>query len=150
MSSMRSKSVVDRRHKRAVFGVIAVMLALAAILPLTLRFVAYQVLLGYAAVLLASAFLLWLLYGTFYELRDTCIICRSGPFVEKIGYDTIRYIGHCEGMRIEIRRIDIRPIGLGKQRGIGLITGTTMISPENREIFLVYLKKCCRYLDKAG
>jgi hypothetical protein len=145
---MHVKSAVDRRFKAAVFAVIALMLAVAVLLTLTVRFALYQILLSYAAVLLASAFLLWLLFGTFYELRDDCLYCRCGPFVEKIGYDKIKYLGYSENMlssmALSSQRIEIR------RYGKGYIAGTTMISPENREIFLGYLKQRCRFLDKAG
>lgn len=150
---MRVKSAVDRRFMLVVFGVIAFMAAAAVLLTVTTSFSFYQIAIAYAAVLTASAFLLWLLYGTFYELREDCLYCRSGPFVEKIGYDKIKYLGYSENMlssmalsshRIEIHRTVVRWYGKG------YICGTTMISPENREIFLAYLKQRCHHLEKAG
>jgi hypothetical protein len=149
---MRAKSTVDRRSKTIVFGSVALLLAIAVLLTLTVRLALSQLLIGYGSVILASSFLLWLLYGTFYELRDGCLYCRSGPFVERIGYDSIRYLGYSEGMRIEIRQLDIRPIRRFATRGqgIGLVTMTTMIAPENLEIFMAYLKQRCHYLDKAS
>jgi hypothetical protein len=145
---MRVKSAVDRWFKAVVFAVIALMSASAILLTMTTRFALYQVVISYAAVLAASAFLLWLLFGTFYELRDEYLYCRSGPFVERIGYDKISYLGYSENMlysmALSSRRIEIR------QYGKSYIAGTIMISPENREIFLGYLKQRCLYLDKAG
>ena len=145
---MRVKSAVDRSLKWVVFGVIAAMAAAAILLTLTTSFAPYQIVLIFAAVAAVSALLLWLLYGTFYELRDDCLYCRSGPFVERIGYDRISYIGYSENllssMAMSARRIEIR------QYGRGYVAGTTMISPENLEIFLWSLKQRCRNLEKAG
>jgi hypothetical protein len=145
---MRVKSAVDRRFKAVVFSVVGFLVAAVILLMLTTSFSAYQIVIGCAAVAIASALLLWLLYGTFYELRDDCLYCRSGPFVEKIGYDKIKYLGFSDSMlssmALSSRRIEIR------QYEKGYITGTTMISPENIEIFLGHLTQRCRNLEKAG
>lgn len=145
---MRVKSAVDRWFKAVVFGVIVLLVAAVTLLMLTTSFSLYQIVIGCAAVVLASALLLWLLYGTFYELREDYLYCRSGPFVEKIGYDKIKYLGYTDNMlssmALSSRRIEIR------QYNKSYIAGTTMISPENIEIFLAYLKLRCRNLEKAS
>ncbi|SHH91512.1 PH domain-containing protein [Sporobacter termitidis DSM 10068] len=145
---MRAKSAVDRRFRAVVFGVIVFLFAAAVLFTTAISFAPYQIVIGCGAVLAASAFLLWLLYGTFYELRDDYLYCRSGPFVEKIGYDQIKYLGYSENMlssmALSSKRIEIR------QYGKGFVNGTIMISPENREIFLGYLRQRCHCLDKAS
>jgi hypothetical protein len=145
---MRVRSAVDRWFKAAVFGVIGFLIAAVVLLTLTTSFSLYQIVIGYAVVLIASALLLWLLYGTFYELRDDYLYCRSGPFIERIGYDKICYLGYSNNMlssmALSSNRIEIR------QYGRGYMTGTTMISPENIDIFLGYLKQKCLNLEKAS
>jgi len=89
--------------------------------------------------------LLWIYFGTFYEFKDEYLYCKSGPFTEKIHYDSIKSLKLCENlmssMALSRQRIEI------KQHKKNYITGTTYISPVNREDFLVELKRRCRYLD---
>lgn len=144
---MRVKSAVDLWFKIIVFVVIGIMAVSAVFLTLTTQFTAFEAFIGYAAVLVVSAFMLWLLFCTYYEFREDYLYCRSGPFTEKIKYDNIKYLGLSENMlssmALSSQRIEIR------QHGKGYITGTTMISPENRDIFLAQLKVLCLKLDPA-
>ncbi len=79
------------------------------------------------------AFLLWIYFGTFYELREDYLYCRSGPFVSRIRYENIGSVRLCSNllssMALARARIEI------KERGKGYVTGTTMISPVDRELF---------------
>lgn len=142
---MRVKSSVDKWFIAIVFAVIAIMIAADVLLALTTRFTLFELVIGCAAALLVSAFLLWLLFGTYYEIRDDNLYCRSGPFTEKIKYDSIKYLGLSENflssMALSSQRIEIR------QHGKSYIRGTTMISPAGREIFLAQLKSRCLHLD---
>ncbi len=45
-----------------------------------------QPVIGYVIRLAFIALLLWIYYGTYYELRDDYLFCRSGPFSGKILY----------------------------------------------------------------
>jgi hypothetical protein len=102
-----------------------------------------------AAGLIASApitaFILWIYFGTYYEFREEYLYCKSGPFSEKIQYDRIKSVkisrNMLSSMALSSKRLEIR------QHGKGYITGTTLISPENRDDFLLQLKKKCRYLE---
>lgn len=82
-----------------------------------------------------------LLLATWYELRNEYLYCRSGPFVERIPYKRIRSLRLCENlwssMALSRHRIEIR------QHGRGWITGTTYISPVDREGFLEELQERC-------
>ena len=88
-----------------------------------------------------SFFLAWLYFGTYYVFGDTVLICRSGPFSEKIPYAQIKSLRLCENfmssMALSRERIEI------KQHSKGYITGTTYISPVNREHFLSELILRC-------
>ncbi|HZW49473.1 MAG TPA: PH domain-containing protein [Bacillota bacterium] len=90
-------------------------------------------------------FLLWIYFGTWYELRDNYLYSQSGPFRERIAYDKIKTLkltsNMLSSMALSRQRIEIR------QHGKGYFTGTTMISPINREDFLSELQKRCANLE---
>jgi len=92
-----------------------------------------------------TVFLGWMYYGTYYMFEKHVLVCQSGPFREKINYDKIKSLKLCENfmssMALSRERIEI------KQHGKGYVTGTTYISPVNREQFLVELKQRCSNLD---
>jgi len=87
----------------------------------------------------------WLYFGTFYVFEENRLLCKSGPFTEKIAYDNISSLRLCQNfmssMALSRQRIEI------KQHGKGYISGTTYISPVNRESFIVLLKQKCHFLD---
>lgn len=142
---MRVKSTVDVRFKLFVFAVIGIMTALSVCLSQSLMLSPQQALVGYAAVVLASGLLLWLLYGTYYELRDNDLLCRCGPFVEIIPYYCIRQLELSDNMfsslALSARRIVIEQSDDDRTMEI------TMISPQSRELFLARLKQRCYNLD---
>lgn len=145
---MRVKSIVDARSKLFVFTVIGIMSALAAYMTRTLMLSLEEALLGYLVVCLASGLLLWLLFGTYYELRSDCLVCKSGPFVERIPYDSILSLDMCENtlscLALSTHRIEILC------HDGGYITGTTMISPRGRELFMARLRQRCMNLQRIA
>jgi len=92
-----------------------------------------------------SVFLGWLYFGTSYEFKENVLVCRSGPFSEKIPYDNIRSLKLCRNfmssMALSRDRIEI------KQHGKGYVSGTTYISPLDRERFFDQLKQRCHFID---
>lgn len=144
---MRVKSAVDRWYKTLLFSVIGVMVAAGVTLTLATEFKLQNALYLYAVILIVTAFLLWLMFGTYYELCADHLYCRSGPFVERIKYCNIKYLGLTENMlssmALSSKRIEIR------QHNKSYVTGTTMISPENREVFLERLIILCTQLDPS-
>lgn len=92
-----------------------------------------------------SVFLGWLYFGTYYIFEQDVFVSQSGPFREKINYDKIKSLKLCENfmssMALSRERIEI------KQHGKSYVTGTTYISPVNREQFLAELKLRCANLD---
>lgn len=99
----------------------------------------------YLLIIPVTLFLVWLYLGTFYVFEDNYLVCQSGPFREEIYYNKIKSLRLCENflssMALSRERIEI------KQHDKGYITGTTYISPVDREQFLAKLKQRCRNLD---
>lgn len=136
---MRIKSAVDLWYNILIWITAVILIISIIIIPRNQR------LLSSAAVLPILIFLFWIYFGTYYEFRDNYLYCKSGPFFEKILYDKIRSVRLSENMlssmALSRKRIEIR------QHGKGYLTGTTLISPENREEFLTELVKRCKNID---
>ncbi len=105
-----------------------------------------QTIISYAIGLPLIALLLWIYFGTYYELRDEYLYCRCGPFTEKIPYPKIKSVklsrNMLSSMALSLDRIEI------KQHGKGYLLGTTYISPENREQFMNELISRCKNLSQ--
>ncbi len=144
---MRVRSVIDLHIKIMVFLVIGAMLVLSAVLTLAMAFTLALAVWGYLAVLLASGLLLWLLYGTYYELRDDHLYCKTGPFVEIIPYEAIAYLALSDNnqscLAPSTRRIEIHYYSSGYK-------DATMISPQSRELFLARLRQRCINLRRTA
>ncbi len=138
---MRMKSKVDWWLGATMWTTIAVVLVILWIVPEEER------LLGYAIGLPMIALIIWIYFGTYYELREEYLYCRSGPFFERIAYDKIKSVRLCQNLwsslALSAKRIEIR------QHGKGFLLGTTYISPENRELFFRELVKRCKNLEKT-
>jgi uncharacterized membrane protein YobD (UPF0266 family) len=136
---MRIKSAVDLWYNILIWITAVILIISIIIIPQNQR------LIGSAAVFPILIFLFWIYFGTYYELQDSYLYCKSGPFFEKILYDKIRSVRLSENMlssmALSRKRIEIR------QHGKGYLTGTTLISPENREEFLTELVKKCKNID---
>ncbi len=138
---MRVHSAVDTKSHVVVFTSIAFVTTAFLYLTVGAGFSFYALTIGIAAILLAAAILLWILFGTYYVLYEDCLYCKSGPFREVILLDDIRQLELSENaeasMALSSRRIVIRQYD----------EEYTMISPRSRERFLSHLKARCRYLD---
>ncbi len=136
---MRIKSAVDRWFAALIWATAAVLVGSILAVPGDGR------LLAALAIAPIIGFLAWVCFGTYYELRDDHLLCRSGPFRERIPYANIRSLRLTQNllssMALSRQRIDIR------QHGKGYILGTTLISPEEREWFLEELRKRCPNLE---
>jgi len=71
---MRVKSKIDLWVSIVIWSVIVIMVGTM------IRLVGLPVI----------ALLLWVYFGTYYELREEYLYCRSGPFAEKIAYSKIK------------------------------------------------------------
>jgi hypothetical protein len=90
--------------------------------------------------------MLWILFGSYYELREDLLFLKIGPFFGRIKYENIKSLelknNWLSSMALSYHRIEI------KEHKKGYIMGTTMISPINREEFLEELKRRCYNLEK--
>ena len=90
--------------------------------------------------------MLWILLGSYYELREDLLFMRLGPFFGRIKYENIKSLelkkNWLSSMALSAYRIEIR------EHNKGYLRGTTMISPVNREEFLDELKQYCHNLER--
>lgn len=136
---MRVKSAVDWWLALLIWGAVLLMVVTTVTAPPEERLLAIAI--GIPVIL----FVVWIYFGTYYELRETYLYSRSGPFSEKIPYENIKSVRLCisilASMALSIKRIEIR------QHGKGYVLCTTYISPLNREEFLRELTSRCPNLD---
>ena len=131
---MRYPSAKSPGFAALMFGVIALLFAAAAVTPGDAQiYVA-------AGAALTAARLLWIWFGTWYEFRETALHLRLGPFFERIPYERIfaanRMKSMASSMALSSDMIELR-------HGENYIAGTTMISPKDREGFLLELRARC-------
>ena len=136
---MRVKSAIDLLFSITIWLTVAITVVSVIIVPQNERVI------GYAVGIPMLVFIMWIYFGTYYELREDYLFCKSGPFFEKIAYKNIKSLkiskNILSSMALSTKRIEIR------QHGKGYITGTTLISPENREEFLQELMSRCENLE---
>lgn len=144
---MRINSAVDIRNEAMIFSAITFMTVGALYLSASMGFSLQMAAIGCGSAVLASALLLWLLFGSYYELRGELLYCKCGPFTEIIKYDDIVFMQLCKStsssLALSAKRIEIC------WYDNGCLT-ETMISPKNRKMFLTHLKAQCRYLEYAA
>ena len=91
------------------------------------------------------AILAWIIYGTSYGFEAEVLVCRSGPFTERIPYARIKSVKPCanffSSMATARQRLEIR------QHDKSFVTGTTYISPRNQAAFLDELLPRCPHCD---
>ena len=125
---------------RSIFTTMGMLIGSAFIIPAEFLF------LTLIAVVPVVLFLAWLYFGTYYEFYEDYLLCKSGPFSEKIRYDKIKSLkltqNMLSSMALSSKRIEI------KQFGKNFIMGTTLFSPENREEFLAELKSRCKNIEE--
>jgi len=137
---MRIASKKDLAINLVIWSTIFIILITVAVTP------AEGQMLVLAVTLPSIGLLLWIYYGTYYELMDTYLYAKSGPFSEKIAYESIVELKLANNlyssMALSRERILVRTTRKG-------LAGLTYISPENREEFLAELKSRCRNLRPA-
>ncbi|MDV2989115.1 MAG: PH domain-containing protein [Dehalogenimonas sp.] len=121
-----------------LWGVVAILSVSVVISPSEMR--AFIV----PASLLGIALILWVWFGTYYEFHDRYLLARMGPFFERIPYGRITsakpFKSLASSMALSSDMIEIR-------HGKHYFSGTTYISPANRESFLAELKSRCPNLQ---
>jgi hypothetical protein len=79
-----------------------------------------------SAIIFWTLFLSWIWFGTFYKFRDTYILARMGPFVQRIPYDSITSV---KKIRIIASSMALSSEAIEICHGKNYVTGTTYISP---------------------
>lgn len=134
---MRYPSAKSKGFTALIMGVILLLIVSAAIVPADARMI---VLSGSA---LVAAFLLWIWFGTWYEFKEEYLLARLGPFFERIPYEKIfeanKIKSMASSMALSSDMIELR-------HGKNYITGTTYISPQDRDGFIDELKTRCTSL----
>lgn len=132
---MKVKSKVDLWIKILIYLVILLMIwsvSLAEGIDQIIIFLIFSI---------VTIFLLSFLFYTYYELRQDYIYIRAGILLYKIKYKNISTLKLSENFlssaALSRKRIEIR------EKNKGFITGTTYISPINREEFLKKFKEKC-------
>lgn len=86
-------------------------------------------------------FMLWFYFGTYYELRDEYLYCRSGPFMTRVPYTSVKTIrlsrNPISSMALSTKRIEIT---YASQSFFG---GLVYVSPIDREDFMHQLLERC-------
>lgn len=136
---MHVKSAIDWWFNLIFWGAIVLITVSLFFVPKNEKWIGYLV--GIPMII----FMLSLYFGTYYELREDHLYCRSGPFFERIPYENIKSVrlsnNLLSSMALSSKRIEIR------QHNKGYITGTTLISPVNREEFMQELISRCKNLE---
>jgi uncharacterized membrane protein YobD (UPF0266 family) len=135
---MRVKSNVDLGFNILIWITIGIITVSMLIIPQN------EQVIGFAVGIPMLFLLFWIYFGTYYEFREDYLLCKSGPFFEKIAYEKIKSVklsqNMLSSMALSTKRIEIR------QHDKGYIMGTTFISPINREEFLNELVSRCKNL----
>ncbi|HBK85145.1 MAG TPA: hypothetical protein DDZ53_03835 [Firmicutes bacterium] len=132
---MRVKSAVDWWIGLLIWFAIGMMLVSMAIAQANERTLVYLLSLP------TLGFMLWLYFGTFYELRDEYLYCRSGPFFARIPYASIRAVklsqNPLSSMALSTKRIEVT------YDSKSIFGGLIYISPCDREQFRRELVNRC-------
>ena len=121
-----------------IWGVVAILIAAVIVTPTEQKLIVAIIMLP------VLAFILSIYFNTYYEFREVYLYARSGPFSEKIFYENIYAVRLCKNylssMALSRERIEIK-------HGKYYITGTTLISPVNREKFYERLIARCPNIE---
>lgn len=139
---MRYPSSKSRGFAILVCGVILILIVATVLVSGQERWI---LLVGTA---LGTSLLLWIWFATFYEFKYEHLLLRMGPFFQRIPYPRItsarKFQGMMSSMALSSDMIELR-------HGKNYITGTTYISPKDRDGFLAELKTRCQSLkNDAG
>ena len=138
---MRFQSQIDLLHHSFFTGLTLLILVSGFGVPTDERWMVWIP--GLAVI----ALLAWIIYGTYYVMEEQILVCRSGPFTERIPYERIKSITSCtnlfSSMATTRKRLEIR------QHDKSFVTGTTYISPCNQSTFFDELLAKCPNLEST-
>lgn len=131
---MRYEAAKDAAINVLMFGTMALILGIGLFGALSFSAIALL------ATFLPIGLILWIYFGTYYEFHDEYLYARYGPLTERIRYDRVTRLRKCRNlfssMALAADRIEIRT-------GPNFVTGTTYISPRDRDEFLTELVRRC-------
>ncbi len=146
---MTKQLFYSKRDKWAsvmVWGIAAVCWLLGLQIMNKIHIAPHEQLLGVIGVLLAGMAAPWFWLTTRYELQDTHLLLKSGPFFKRIAYADIKSVTdgrHQKGLSfafsLECLQIDVANSELGYR-----------ISPLKRLEFLRALARRCHHLNLKG
>lgn len=132
------KSAKDKSTKRLVWGALIASVAFDFLVP-SAGIVSFLCKLPFIALLL------WVYFGSWYELRGNYVYSIYGPFKMKIYYGRIRKLKLTDNARpsysLSQRRIAIKYIDRENEKKL------LMLSPEDREEFFDELEGRCLNLE---
>ncbi len=135
---MRVKSAVDWWVGLLIWFTIVISISTLFLVPESERGVTFLI------VAPVVALMLWIYFGTYYELKVDHLYCRSGPLVARIPYCAIKSArltsNPISSMALSLRRIEITYVSKS------IFGGLVYISPPDREGFLRELKQRCSRL----
>ena len=134
------------RYRSAVSPVLAALLCLLILALLGGGVLALLLLTGAGRVLLPlidfvlALLLVWVLFGTWYDLDPGALVLHAGPLKEVIPYSELRVAARIRGrgflMALAFDRLELNP-------GLDPSKGRIVLSPEREDEFLEELKKRC-------
>ncbi len=128
---MRYPSAKSAGFSILIWGVVVLLVVSMIIIPTEFRTITI------IGSITGIAFILWIWFGAYYEFRDRYLLARMGPFFERIPYERITsarlFKSMVSSMALSNEMIELR-------HGKNYITGTTYISPADRDGFLIALK----------
>ena len=126
----------------AAMALIALLMVAAGVLTvLFMPGVTGYILLAFYVLVIAAE--IWILCSTTYTFGEEELICRSGPFSERIPYGKLRRATKCKGYVFSLALSELR-VELKYGRAD---TDTVFISPENEDEFLEKLSEKCPSMD---
>jgi hypothetical protein len=131
---MRYPSAKGLGFSILIGGVLLLLIVCVVIAPANLRL---PIAAGAAAV---TALMLWIWFGTWYEFREDYLMIRFGPFFERVPYERIVSATKLKSM---VSSMALASEMIELQHGPNYISGTTYISPKDRDGFLLELKARC-------
>lgn len=137
---MKVKAKIDHWMSLLLWGFSCFFIGLGFVMP------EEEILVYIFFILPTTFFMIWILLGSYYELREDELYMRIGPFFGRIKYENIKKIrletNFLSSMALSIHRIAI------EQRNKSTVRGIARISPINREEFFEELKRHCYNLEK--
>lgn len=122
-----------------------ILLSLPLLLDKTLNSVDLLIISSF--ILIFDLFMLWIIFGIRYELRETSLYARCGPFYCNIPYENITEIHPTDDMFIGFRlAAAFHGVEIHYPKAL---LGSVKLSPENEEFFIQTILAKCPHLQNS-